>query len=77
MAAVLLVFRDEIRHPDPDLAVRWAMLLAGAVLRERVLFDQAKLVEGLLPADDARLREELARTILGYLRADPGHPARQ
>ena len=73
MAAVLLVFRDEIRHPEPERAVRWAMLLAGAVLRDRLLFDGGKLVEGLLPLTDEQLREELARTILYCLRGDGSH----
>jgi hypothetical protein len=67
MAAVLLLFRDRIRHPDPEAAVRWAMLLAGAVVRDRLLSGHRKLIERLAPADDERLREELVRTILGYL----------
>jgi AcrR family transcriptional regulator len=68
MAAVLLLFSDEIRHPDPEFAVRGAMLVAGSVIRERLIFDQAGLVpEGLAPATDDLLREELARTILRYL----------
>lgn len=78
MATVLLLFRERIRHPDPEFAVRWAMLLAGAVLRERLLFDHGKLVESLAPASDERLREELAETILRYLgvlpQSRPSHP---
>jgi AcrR family transcriptional regulator len=69
MAAVLLLFRDQIRHPDPEFAVRWAMLAAGSILRDRLLFDPQKLIEGLVPATDERLRGELARTILRYLGA--------
>jgi len=71
MASVLLLFRDEIRHPDPEFAVRWAMLAAGAILRDRVLFDPRRLIERLAPASDETLREELARTLLRYLRAAP------
>jgi hypothetical protein len=71
MATVLLLFRDQIRHPDPGFAVRWAMLMAGCVLRERLRFDQAKLFESLVPASDEQLREEMARTFLRYLGAAP------
>lgn len=67
MAAALLLFRDQIHHPDPAFAVRWAMLTAGAVLRDRLLFDPAGWLQSLVPASDERLREELARTILRYL----------
>ena len=72
MATVLLLFRDQIRHPDPEFAVRWAMLAAGSILRERLLLDPAHHLEHLVPACDERLREELARTVLRYLGADPG-----
>jgi AcrR family transcriptional regulator len=71
MAAVLLLFRNAIRHPDPEFAVRWAMAVAGSILRERLLFDQQRMIEGLVPASDERLREEIARMILRYLGAAP------
>ena len=74
MASVLLVFRDRIRHPDPDFAVRFAMLLVGAVLRDRLLFDHGKHIERLAPASDERLADELARTFLAYLGAASGLP---
>jgi len=68
MAQVLLLFRDEIRHPEPERAVRWGMLTAGAVLKDRVLFDEAGLIQGLLPLTDEQLCEELVRTLLSHLR---------
>jgi AcrR family transcriptional regulator len=78
MATALLLFRGRIRHPDPAFAVRWAMLTAGAVLRDRLLFDPAGRLESLAPASDERLREELARTILRYLDVPPiPRPARR
>lgn len=67
MAEALLLFRDEMRHPDPELAVRWAMLMPGFALKELVLFDQAGLTARLLPMDDEKLQEELARVVLSYL----------
>jgi hypothetical protein len=63
----VLLFRDRIRHPDPEFAVRWAILLAGAVVRDRLLSGHRRLLESLAPVDDERLCEELVRTILGYL----------
>jgi AcrR family transcriptional regulator len=71
MAEALLLFRDEIRHPRPELAVRWAMLMPGFALKELLLFDRAGLTSRLLPLDDKTLREELVRAFLGYLDVDP------
>jgi AcrR family transcriptional regulator len=71
MAEALLIFRDEIRHPEPELAVRWAMLMPGFVLKELFLFDQANLTGRLVPMDDEKLQEELVRVFLGYLGVDP------
>jgi AcrR family transcriptional regulator len=74
LAGVLLLFRDRIRHPDPDFAVRWAMVAAGSILRERLLTDHGKHLERLAPASDERLAEELARTLLRCLGATEGDP---
>jgi AcrR family transcriptional regulator len=71
MAEALLVFREEIRHPEPELAVRWAMLMTGLALMELVIFGHEDLTRRLLPMDDARLQEEVTRTFLAYLGADP------
>ena len=71
MAEALLIFRDEIRHPEPELAVRWAMLMPGFALKELLLFDQANLTGRLVPMDDEKLQEELARGFLSYLGVDP------
>jgi AcrR family transcriptional regulator len=70
MAEALLIFRDEIRHPEPELAVRWAMLMPGFALRELMLFDKANLTRRLVSLDDAQLQEELVRVFLGYLGVD-------
>jgi len=77
MAETLLIFRNEIRHPEPELAVRWAMLMPGFALRELLLFDKAGLTGRLVPMDDAKLQEELVRGFLCYLGVDPnGAPLR-
>jgi AcrR family transcriptional regulator len=70
MAEALLLFRNEIRHPQPDLAVRWAMLMTGFALKELLLFDRARLTARLLPMADEKLKEELLRGFLGYLGVD-------
>jgi AcrR family transcriptional regulator len=78
MAEALLLFRDEIRHPEPEVAVRWAMLMTGLTLMELVIFGHEKLTRRLLPMDDAKLQEELTRMFLGYLGVDPeGYAARR
>jgi AcrR family transcriptional regulator len=71
MAEALLIFRDEMRHPEPEVAVRWAMLMTGFALMELVIFDHEKLAGRLLPMDDERLQEELVLGFLGYLGVDP------
>lgn len=71
MAEALLLFRDEIRHPEPEVAVRWAMLMTGLALMELVIFGHEKLTRRLLPMTDERLRGELLQVFLGYLGVDP------
>ena len=71
MAEALLIFRHEIRHPDPERAVRWAMLTPGFALRELLLFDRSNLTARLVPMDDVKLKEELVRGFLSYLAVDP------
>lgn len=67
MAEALLLFREEMHHPEPEVAVRWAMLMMGSILMNQVIFEHEKLTGRLLPMDDERLKGELARTFLGYL----------
>lgn len=67
MADLFLLWRAEIRHPNPEYAVRYAMVMVGLALRELILFDHVRLFEKLVPLADDRLREELPRTFLRYL----------
>ena len=71
MAEAVLMFRDEFRHPEPEVAVRWAMLMTGLSVMELVVFGHERLTGRLLPMDDERLQEELSRVFLGYLGVDP------
>jgi AcrR family transcriptional regulator len=65
--------REEVRHPDPDAAVRFALLTVGLVLRGVVLREQR--LPGLFLRDDVSVEEELTRMVLGYLGVESSpHP---
>jgi AcrR family transcriptional regulator len=70
MASRFLLWREEIRHPNPEYAVRFAMVMVAFALRELILFEQVHLFEKLLRLDDDRLEEELPRAFLRYLGVD-------
>lgn len=70
MATLFLLWRGEIRHPNPEYAVRFAMVMVAMALRELILFEQVHLFEKLLRLDDDRLQEELPRAFLRYLGVD-------
>jgi AcrR family transcriptional regulator len=73
LTEVLLVHRSEIKHPDPELAVRWLYTVCMAVLRERITFGEAAELSGAFP-DEVMVRE-LTRTVTGYLMCDDTNPA--
>jgi AcrR family transcriptional regulator len=61
----LMEHREQIRHPDPVLAVRWVYSHCMAVLRERITYGEgAKLSGGF--TDETMVRE-LTRTAVNYL----------
>jgi len=64
----LLDKRGEIQHPDPDLAMSFALMLVALALREMVILDVlSQTWSPLLPKDDSQLVEELTRAVLNYL----------
>ncbi|MGH9775362.1 MAG: TetR/AcrR family transcriptional regulator [Candidatus Acidiferrales bacterium] len=67
MVQTFLIWREEIRHPDPEQAVGYAMLIVAFVLRELILLDQFETFRDLARLSDDRLREELPRVFLRYL----------
>ena len=67
MVQMFLLWRDEIRHPDPEQAVSYGMVTVALTLRELILFDQAQMFENLVPVSDDHLRKELSRVFLRYL----------
>jgi AcrR family transcriptional regulator len=62
---LLLERVDEIRHPDPDAAARFAFRVVLGVLKEAILF-AGPAAHGI-PRSDASLSEELSRVFLAYL----------
>ena len=66
-----MLWRDEIRHPDPEYAVSYAMISVALTLRELIIFDQATMFSKLVPMDDDHLRDELPRAFLRYLGVEP------
>lgn len=69
---VLLAHRDEIRHPDPELAARWFYSLCMAVLRERITFGEGAELSGGF--SDDTLVAELTRTLMAYLTCKAPNP---
>jgi AcrR family transcriptional regulator len=67
MVGTLLIWRDQIKHPEPERAIRFAFVIVALALRELVLFDRARLFEAILPVDDELLSRELTRMFLQYL----------
>jgi len=75
----LLAKRAEIKHPDPDRAVPFALMLVALALREMVILDVlSHSWTPLMPKDDAQLVEELTRALLSYLGCETeGRPHRR
>jgi AcrR family transcriptional regulator len=65
---VLLAYRKEIRHPDPQRALSLALSAVISLLMELFLVDaQFGGWLAFWPQDDASLRQELKRLVLRYL----------
>ena len=68
VASFLLHYRAEIKHPDPEKALAFALVNVGLAVREIVL--ERPVSENwalLLPRSDDQLVPELTRMALGYL----------
>ena len=70
-AAVLIEREDEIRHPEPDLAARFGLLMVAATCRNKIVFGEDPHPRSVA-IDDERLAKELARALVSYLESGPG-----
>ena len=65
---LFLVQRKEVRHPDPQMAVSFALMTLTSTLIELILVDHdMKNWQAVIPKDDQPLRRELLRSFLSYL----------
>lgn len=74
MVDTFLLWRDQISHPDPELAIRLAFLVVASMLRDLVIFDRMRLMASVVPVDDDVLKRELPRVFLGCLGVGPSSP---
>ena len=67
MVDTFLIWRDQIRHPDPERAIRFAFLMVAIALRELILFERSHIFAAVFPVNDDSLKQELPRLFLSYL----------
>ncbi len=73
MVDLLGSHREEISHPDPQLAVDLGVQLAFGLMQQMVIFGEIRV--GSRSLSDAELRRELTRNILAYLGLGPSSAA--
>jgi len=67
MVETFLIWRDEIKDPDPEHAIRFAFLVVACVLRDLIVFDRIRLMRPVLAVDDDMLKREMPRLFLRCL----------
>jgi AcrR family transcriptional regulator len=68
LVELFLVHRKEIKHPDPQMAVSFALMMLISALIELILVDRdMKNWQAVIPKDDLSLKRELLRSFLSYL----------
>ncbi|HTS57060.1 MAG TPA: helix-turn-helix domain-containing protein [Terriglobales bacterium] len=67
MVDTFMMWRDLIKHPEPERAVRFAFVMVALVLRELILFERTRTFEEVLAVNDELLSRELPRLFLRYL----------
>jgi len=65
---LFLVHRKEVKHPDPQMAVSFALMTLTSTLIELILVDHdLQNWQVVIPKDDQALKGELLRSFLSYL----------
>jgi AcrR family transcriptional regulator len=65
---LFLAHREEVKHPDPQMAVSFALMTLTSILTELVLIDHdLKNWQAVVPKDEQSLKRELLRSFLSYL----------
>jgi AcrR family transcriptional regulator len=68
LVELFLVHRKEVRHPEPQMAVSFALMMLTSALIELILVDHdLKNWQAVIPKDDQSLKRELLRFFLSYL----------
>jgi AcrR family transcriptional regulator len=68
LVELFLVRREEVKHPDPQMAVSFALITLTSTLVELILVDHdMKNWQMVIPRDDQSLKRELLRAFLSYL----------
>jgi len=68
LVELFLVHRKEIKHPDPQTAVSFALVMLISTLVELILVDyDMKTWQAVIPKDDLSLKRELLRAFLSHL----------
>ena len=73
MVKTFMIWREQIKHPDPERAVRLGFTMTALALRELILLDRLdriRMFRDILPLDEI-LREELPRMLLSHLVVEP------
>jgi len=68
MVELFLEHRKQVKHPNPKVAVSFALATLTSILIELILVDHdMKNWQAVIPKDDASLKRELLRSFLSYL----------
>jgi hypothetical protein len=65
ISELLLTRRDEISHPQPEVAIDLAVQLAFGLMLQNVIFGDLRAGDRVL--DDAMIETELTRNFLAYV----------
>ena len=71
LGKLLLLHRQEIRHPDPELAVNFGLLTVSLALRELVLMGGSKRWRRIVSVSDDEIAAQLTHILVNYLKTPP------